>query len=134
MFSKSNYQAPKGIAEDPIDPLDQVEFDIEDDSGMAVVEIEVADESFDENLAEKMDEGDLSELGTELAGLVDQDIMSRADWEKTFIKGLEVLVCATKSAQSRGLGLVGCSVQFWPRRPSASSQRASWRPSPQLGP
>ena len=91
MFNKSLYQAPQGIETADVGDIGPVEFDIEDDSGMAVVEIEVPDESFDENLAEKMDEGDLSELGTELAGLVDQDIMSRADWEKTFIKGLEVL-------------------------------------------
>ena len=91
MFNKSLYQAPQGIETADVGGIGPVEFDIEDDSGMAVVEIEVPDEAFDENLAEKMDEGDLSELGTELAGLVDQDIMSRADWEKTFIKGLEVL-------------------------------------------
>lgn len=46
---------------------------------------------FDANLAEYMDEGDLTELATELLGSVEADVTSRKDWADTFVKGLEVL-------------------------------------------
>jgi hypothetical protein len=46
---------------------------------------------FDANLAEYMDEGDLTELATDLLGCVEADVTSRKDWADTFVKGLEVL-------------------------------------------
>jgi hypothetical protein len=48
-------------------------------------------ESFDSNLAEYMDEKDLTMLSSELLGLVDADIASRKDWVDAYVKGLEVL-------------------------------------------
>ena len=47
--------------------------------------------SFDANLAEALDDGQLNELADELVGLVDADIDSRKDWADTFVKGLDVL-------------------------------------------
>ena len=47
--------------------------------------------SFDSNLADVLDEGDLNELSQEILGLVDADIDSRKDWAETFVKGLDVL-------------------------------------------
>ena len=46
---------------------------------------------FDENLAEVLDEGELSTLGSELLEQVDSDIQSRKEWAETYVKGLQVL-------------------------------------------
>jgi hypothetical protein len=53
-------------------------------------EAETAD-TFDANLAEYMDDGELQTLASELISLVDADINSRKDWTDMFVKGLEVL-------------------------------------------
>jgi hypothetical protein len=53
-------------------------------------EPETAD-TFDANLAEYMDDGELQTLASELIDLVDADINSRKDWTDMFVKGLEVL-------------------------------------------
>lgn len=58
----------------------------EDDSDEAPEEL-----SFGTNLAEGMDEGELSKLSGELIELVETDINSRKDWVDAFVKGLEVL-------------------------------------------
>ena len=49
------------------------------------------EDAFGANLAEKMDEGELSKLSGELIELVEADINSRKDWVDAFVKGLEVL-------------------------------------------
>ena len=46
---------------------------------------------FDANLADYMDDGEMSTLAKELVGMVQADIDSRKDWADTFVKGLEVL-------------------------------------------
>jgi len=53
-------------------------------------EPETAD-TFDANLAEYMDDGELQSLASDLIDLVDADINSRKDWTEMFVKGLEVL-------------------------------------------
>ena len=67
------------------------EFDIEGDDGSVVVEIEMEVSEFDKNLAEDMTDGELSAIGGDLVGLVDEDIRSRKDWVENYIRGLEVL-------------------------------------------
>jgi len=52
---------------------------------------DVASAPFDANLAKYLEDGLLMELATELVGLVQSDINSRADWADTFVKGLAVL-------------------------------------------
>ncbi len=90
-MEKSLYSMPQGqnpflqAAEEP------TEFEIEGEPTAALVVIDVEDTSFGENLAEKMDEGELVRLGGELVELVDADISSRKDWVDAFVKGLEVL-------------------------------------------
>ena len=51
---------------------------------------EVNDE-FSKNLAEDMDDSELTGLASELMEYVDADINSRKDWTETYVKGLEVL-------------------------------------------
>ena len=48
-------------------------------------------EEFGANLAEYMDEGELTSLAGDLIELVDADINSRKDWVEMYVKGLDVL-------------------------------------------
>jgi len=48
-------------------------------------------EGFGDNLAEFMDESDLTSLSSELLGLIDADISARKEWVEAYVKGLEVL-------------------------------------------
>jgi hypothetical protein len=77
-----------------------IEIEIENPDAVSIgidgVEIELMPEpetadTFDANLAEYMDEGELQTLASELIDLVDADINSRKDWTDMFVKGLEVL-------------------------------------------
>ena len=55
------------------------------------MDTDIANAPFDANLAEYMDDGQLTELSSDLVAAVDDDIGSRRDWAETFVKGLEVL-------------------------------------------
>ena len=77
-----------------------IEIEIENPDAVSIgidgVEIELMPEpetagTFDANLAEYMDDGELQTLASELIDLVDADINSRKDWTDMFVKGLEVL-------------------------------------------
>jgi hypothetical protein len=46
---------------------------------------------FDANLAEYLDDGELTQISSELLGYVEADINSRKEWADTFVKGMEVL-------------------------------------------
>jgi hypothetical protein len=48
-------------------------------------------ESHDSNLAEFIDDGDLYGIASELVGSFKSDKESRADWERTYIEGLDLL-------------------------------------------
>ena len=101
-MEKSLYEAPAGmpfpIPEDPeafefaIEGEDDV-HEVAPDGSVTIVieEVEEKDSEFNANLAEDMDEGPLSALGSELVAQVDEDRMSREDWVKSFTQGLEVL-------------------------------------------
>lgn len=86
---------PELMTDEPV-----IEIEIEDPESLSIgidgleIELEPSSEvsdEFDANLAEDMDEGELSNLASELIGLVDADINSRKDWSDMFVKGLEVL-------------------------------------------
>ena len=49
------------------------------------------DSEFNENLAEKLDQGQLAEIAGDLIGDFDDDIASRRDWIQTYVDGLELL-------------------------------------------
>jgi len=49
------------------------------------------DDEFNDNLAEDMDEGQLTQLSGDLVGEYDADINSRKDWLTTYVDGLELL-------------------------------------------
>jgi len=95
---KGLYQAPQGIANLPQDEPD-IEIEIEDPEA---VNLKVGDEeidlldgeedtSFNDNLAEEMDAGEMSSIATDLAGDIDNDISSRKDWEQMYKDGITLL-------------------------------------------
>ena len=99
-IDKALYAAPQGLdsfsaEESPIEieivnpegvsiGIDGVEIDL-------MPEDETAEESFDSNLAEYMDESDLQKIASDIMGMIEADINSRKDWVDTYVKGLDVL-------------------------------------------
>jgi len=71
-------------SEEPVIEIILEGEEVEDDE-------EEIEPGFGANLAEDMDEGELSKLSSELVDLVETDINSRKDWVDAFVKGLEVL-------------------------------------------
>lgn len=98
-IDKSVSQAPQGIEELAMGQPDlSIEIENPDsvtlDDGSMEITIqpgkEVNDE-FNANLAEDLDEGQLTELSGDLIGEYDADINSRKDWLTTYVDGLELL-------------------------------------------
>ena len=98
-IDKGLYQAPMGI-EELTENGPEIEIEIEDPESVSIgidgLEIELikgepTSEDFDANLAEFMDEGDLTELVGDLLGDYEDDVDSRKDWMQTYVDGLELL-------------------------------------------
>ena len=102
-IEKGLYAAPQGIDDGLMEEEDEgLEIEIVnpdmvtlDDGSVEITLIPGGDESdfieFDDNIAEALEESDLSELADELVALIDADIQSRKDWADTYVKGLDVL-------------------------------------------
>jgi hypothetical protein len=100
-IDKALNQAPMGLDEGMmVQEGPEIEIEIEDPEavrigvdGMPLVEFEKGEDAddFNENLAEKMDEGALTELAGDILGDVQSDIDSRKDWMQTYVDGLELL-------------------------------------------
>ena len=98
---KSVYQAPMGLDQDPQNPeTTALSIEIEnpdsvtlDDGSMEITIVpgKEVDDEFNNNLAEEMDEGQLTELSGDLLGEYEADINSRKDWLTTYVDGLELL-------------------------------------------
>jgi len=98
---KSIYQAPMGLDQDPQNPeTTALSIEIEnpdsvtlDDGSMEITIIpgKEQDDEFNDNLAEEMDESQLTELSGDLIGEFDADVNSRKDWLTTYVDGLELL-------------------------------------------
>ena len=99
-IEKGLYAMPEGIEEE----TSELEIEIVnpemvtlDDGSVEItivpdeMDTDIANAPFDANLAEYMDDGQLTELSADLVAAVDDDIGSRRDWAETFVKGLEVL-------------------------------------------
>jgi hypothetical protein len=98
MMDRGLYQAPMGLSDLSEQP--DLEIEIEDPEALSIragdIEIQLKPEketadTFDANLAEYMDNGDLSGLAEELVGDFDKDTMDRRDWIKTYVDGLKLL-------------------------------------------
>jgi len=101
-IDKALNPAPKGLSpEDLMDQEPALEIEIEDPEsvtiGMGGMEIELEpgrdeeDSEFNENLAEFLDEGQLTEIAGDLLGEFEEDLSSRKDWIQTYVDGLELL-------------------------------------------
>jgi hypothetical protein len=98
-MDKGLYAAPLGIEEDM--GMAPLEIEIEDPEavriGMGDIEIELTpdaegtDEEFNANLADFMDDSVLGTLGKELIDNFDKDINDRKDWIRTYVEGLKLL-------------------------------------------
>jgi hypothetical protein len=96
---KGLFQAPKGVEEEE---TGQLEVEIVnpdmvtlDDGSMEITIVPDAEGigtgDFDENLAENMEDDQLSAVADELLGNIDSDLESRKEWADTFVRGLDVL-------------------------------------------
>ena len=98
-IDKALYQQPQGIAaaaeqEEPIEIeiVDPEEVNIHaGDLELSIRPDGEDEESFDANLADEMDEGELSTLASELAEDIKNDLGSRSEWEKAYVQGLKLL-------------------------------------------
>jgi len=99
-IDKSLAQAPQGLEElatgqpDLSIEIENPESVTLDDGSMEITIIpgkDVAGDEFNANLADDMDEGQLTELSGDLLGEYDADINSRKDWLTTYVDGLELL-------------------------------------------
>ena len=98
-IDKSLSQAPQGLEAMAMGQPD-LSIEIEnpesvtlDDGSMEITIIpgKETNDEFNTNLAEDMDEGQLTELSGDLVGEYDADINSRKDWLTTYVDGLELL-------------------------------------------
>ena len=97
-IDKAIHRAPLGLPQDDLEG--DIEIEIEDPEGVRIsmdgLEIELGkadpeEGEFNENLAEVLSEGEMSELVGDLIGDFDDDISSRKDWMQTYVDGLELL-------------------------------------------
>jgi hypothetical protein len=98
-IEKGLYAAPVGLSEAALaEP--EIEIEIEDPEAVKIgidgleIELEPEEETaddFDANLAEFIDDGQLSELAADLLSDFDDDILSRKDWMEAYVKGLKLL-------------------------------------------
>ena len=97
-IEKSLYEAPEGM------DVEQPEMEIEIvnpemvtlDDGSVEITIIPGEESegdvpFDANLAEYLDDRELSQLAGDLIAAYDNDLASRKDWEDTYTEGIKLL-------------------------------------------
>jgi hypothetical protein len=96
-MEKGIYQAPAGIA-DAMGP--ELEIEIVDPEavnigidGQPILSIDTKEEdnTFNDNLAEEIDDGTLQTIASELIGLFDADVAARKDWADTYVEGLKLL-------------------------------------------
>ena len=99
-IAKALSQAPSGIDDLAEEEGEPIEIEIEDPESVKIhagdMEIDLdphddVEDSFADNLAEYMNEGDLQSIASELIGQYDEDISSRKDWIQTYVDGLELL-------------------------------------------
>ena len=99
-IDKALGQAPMGLKEEDLATIEpDIEIEIEDPESVSIkaggLEIEIEkDENgddFNANIAEELDEGELTELAGDLIGDFEEDLSSRKDWIQTYVDGIELL-------------------------------------------
>jgi len=96
-IDKALFQQPQGM-ESMAQDEEPIEIEIVDPEAVNIhagdLEISIGkgkDDTFDENLAETLEEDDIMSMASELEGDIDQDKQSRKDWEKAYTEGLKLL-------------------------------------------
>ena len=96
-IDKALFQQPQGM-ESLAQDAEPIEIEIVDPEAVNIhagdLEISIGkgeDDTFDENLAETLEEDDITSMASELEGDIDQDKQSRKDWEKAYTEGLKLL-------------------------------------------
>jgi hypothetical protein len=98
-IEKSMYALPQGL-EAAAAMQEPIEIEIEDPEAVRIgidgLEIELTPkketaDDFDANLAEYLDERELTQICGDLLGDVDSDVASRKDWMQTYTDGIELL-------------------------------------------
>jgi len=99
-IDKALGQAPLGLDLEEMMDEPALEIEIEDPEavrigidGKPILEIEQVEveDDFNANLAEEMDEDELTQLCNDLIGEFEEDTSSRKDWMQTYVDGLELL-------------------------------------------
>jgi hypothetical protein len=94
-IEKSLYAAPVGLETLMEEPA--IEIEIEDPESVSInmggMEIEIVpeDDNFSKNLAEDLNDSELSILASDLISDFDDDVSSRKEWIQTYVDGLELL-------------------------------------------
>ena len=90
-IEKSLYSMPQGLGALTTPDL-EIEIAMEQEDGdEPMIEVEIGNPKFEKNLAEDMDEGELQLLSEEILDMIQGDLDSRKEWEKTYKEGLELL-------------------------------------------
>ena len=101
-IDKALNPAPMGLSPEDLmaNAEPDLEIEIEDPEEVTIragdMEIEIEpgsekDDAFSANLADELDEGQLTQLAGDLLGEFDDDVNSRKDWVQTYVDGLELL-------------------------------------------
>jgi hypothetical protein len=102
-IEKGLYAAPLGLEEEAEMDGMSAEFEVNivnpdmvtmDDGSVEITLVpgeDVGPTAFDDNLAESLDDMELTRISSEIVGYVDTDVDSRKDWADSFVKGLDVL-------------------------------------------
>jgi hypothetical protein len=89
----------ESISGDPTLEKTDIQIEIEDPEKVSIITEDMAlvmeageeEDDFNENLAEGMDESDLTSVSEDLLSDFDDDIASRKDWMQTYVDGLDLL-------------------------------------------
>jgi len=99
-IDKALGQAPLGLDLEEMMDEPALEIEIEDPEAVRIgidgqpileIEAEEAEDDFNANLAEEMEDDELTELCGDLLGEFEEDLSSRKDWMQTYVDGLELL-------------------------------------------
>jgi hypothetical protein len=98
MIDKSLYEAPEGLEALAIEAEPDIEIEIlgPEDDGMEIEGLEIslegaAEDDFDANLAEYLDDSTIQTLVSDLISDYEDDVASRRDWMQTYVDGLQLL-------------------------------------------
>ena len=101
-IERSLYSMPEGIDGAEVEEVLEIEIEAPDinmlDDGSVEITLiadsvdeDIENAPFDANLADYMDDGQLTELSSELVAEVETDTQSRREWTDTYVKGMQVL-------------------------------------------